>query len=456
MNRMVGIMNLFKLSPEEKGIYQNEIARENARRALILSFIALPVSLFHIVLFVLKSKTVVGIELTWAIAVIVSHSLIVLVSLVGGVLLFRYYFKKKKNVRVFQVVSHAILFFLLLTGSMIAAVDQYVTPAITPFFLSSMVAGLIFLIRPLYSAIYFAVSYIIFCVAISYTQFNPEILISNQVNGVFIAAIGLSLSFILWRSNLTRIKQRKQIIKQNQALIESNAEKDKFFTIIAHDLRSPFNSIVGFSDLLAQQVRDKNYEDVDQYAEIIQQSSKSAMDLLTNLMEWSKAHTGRLEFKPEFFELSTLVQESEQLFNASMVHKNIRFEKRILSDSQVYADKNMIRTVLRNLLSNAIKFSNVDSLVAVTIERDGCNLTFSVSDNGVGIPHNSMTKLFRLDENISTKGTQDEKGTGLGLILCKELVEKHAGKIWCESTFGKGSTFYVTLACCKDGEQTER
>jgi len=288
---------------------------------------------------------------------------------------------------------------------------------------------------------------LIFYFAVSQTQINQDILISNQVNGISITAIGLCLSMILWHSNLTRIKQRQQITRQNKALSESNAEKDKFFSIIAHDLKSPFTSILGFSDILIKQVDEKNYNGIDECAQIIKQSSKSAMDLLMNLMDWSRAHTGRMEFKPEYIELNELVKESESLFAGALLQKKIGLTLNVPESSVVFADKNMIRTLLRNLISNAIKFTHPDGHIDFSVVKSQQELLISVSDNGVGISKESISKLFRIDENYSTLGTQNEEGTGLGLILCKELIERHDGRIWGESEPGKGSTFYFSLPC---------
>ena len=445
MNIISSIISFFKLSVEEKEIYHNEISLENTRRALYLSLIAIPVSIIHIVIFLFKFKNVSGTELVWVVSIIYSHISILVLTTLCSLLLYFFFYRSKKNNLISKICTNVILFFLLIMGSIIASFDQIVTSSITPFFNTTLIVGLIFLIRPLFSTIYFIISYLAFYFAISQTQLNQEILISNQVNGISITAIGLSLSFILWRSNLTRIKQRQQITRQNKALFESNAEKDKFFSIIAHDLKSPFNSILGFSDLLVTQVREKDYKGIDQYADIIQQSSKSAMDLLMNLMEWSKAHTGRMEFKPEYFDLNELIQDSEQLYTGAIIQNKITMTINVPSNTIVFADKNMISTLFRNLISNAFKFTHSEGTISLSVVKDKHEFTFSVSDNGVGIPKEAINKLFRIDENYSTLGTHNEKGTGLGLILCKELIEKHSGKIWCESELGKGSTFYFTL-----------
>lgn len=447
MNIISSIISFFRLSVEEKEIYHYEISQENTRRAFYLSLIAIPVSIIHIVLFALKLKNVIGTEHQWVVSIIYSHISILILTTFCSALLFVFFYRSKKNNLLSKICTNVILFFLLIMGGVIASFDQYVTSAITPFFNTTMIVGLFFLIRPLFSTIYFIASYLVFYFAISQTQVNQDILISNQVNGISISAIGLCLSIILWRSNLTRIKQRQQITRQNKALFESNAEKDKFFSIIAHDLKSPFNSILGFSDLLVKQMGEKDYDGIDQYADIIQQSSKSAMDLLMNLMEWSKAHTGRMEFQPEYFELNELIKESELLFTGAIIQKKICMTINIPNRTVVFADKNMIRTLMRNLISNAIKFTHSEGSIILSVVKNQDEIIVSVSDTGVGISEESINKLFRIDENYSTLGTQNEKGTGLGLILCKELIEKHSGKIWCESEIGKGSIFYFSLQC---------
>jgi PAS domain S-box-containing protein len=237
----------------------------------------------------------------------------------------------------------------------------------------------------------------------------------------------------------------EQIKQKNDELQKLNATKDKFFSIIAHDLKSPFNAILGFSDLLINQIKEKDYEGIDEYAKIIEQSSQRAMDLLMNLLEWSRAQTGRLEFNPENFELVDLIVENKVLFDFIAGQKSITIQNVLPHNLVVFADKAMISTVLRNLISNAIKFTRQGGKITISIEKKENEILVSVSDNGVGISVARVEKLFRIDESDSTKGTNNESGTGLGLILCKEFVEKHHGTIWVESTVGSGSTFSFTL-----------
>ncbi len=241
--------------------------------------------------------------------------------------------------------------------------------------------------------------------------------------------------------------QANELEVKNKNLHELNAQKDKFFSIIAHDLKSPFNGIMGFSELLLNQISEKDYEGIDEYAKIIGQSSRRAMDLLTNLLDWSRAQTGRMEFNPENLDLADLIEEHKMLFDAIAGQKGITIKKVLPHEISVFADRQMISTVLRNLISNAIKFTKEGGEVKISTEKRTNEILIFVSDNGIGISPERLEKLFRIDESDSTSGTNNEKGTGLGLILCKEFVENHGGKIWAESEEGKGSVFYFTILC---------
>jgi signal transduction histidine kinase/CheY-like chemotaxis protein len=241
------------------------------------------------------------------------------------------------------------------------------------------------------------------------------------------------------------VKYLSEIQQSNSELLQLNATKDKFFNIIAHDLKSPFNSIMGFSELLTDQIKEKDYEGIDEYAGIIEQSSKRAMDLLENLLEWSRSQTGRLEYNPEFFELGDFIEAATPVFDDVARQKSITIKRSLPRTIHVYADKHMISAVMRNLISNAIKFTRQDGEIKISAEKRANEIFVSVSDNGVGISTRRIDNLFRLDKSESTTGTAKEQGTGLGLILCKEFVEKHGGKIWVESEEGIGTTFYFTL-----------
>ncbi|MFA9390388.1 MAG: ATP-binding protein [Prolixibacteraceae bacterium] len=247
--------------------------------------------------------------------------------------------------------------------------------------------------------------------------------------------------------NDVTLKKAHELELRNQAsqLTELNATKDKFFSIIAHDLKNPFNSIVGLSEVLVLQAEEKNFDGIKKFAESIHQSSLRVMDLLLNLMVWSKSQSQGIRFSPEKFELNLLINEITLLLSNNAEQKSIAIEKEIAENTMIFADKAMTNTILRNLISNAIKFTSSDGKILVSAEKQENGVIIKVRDNGVGISKTELEKLFRIDENHSTPGTQNEQGTGLGLILCKEFVERHGGKIWVESEVGLGSTFYFTI-----------
>jgi signal transduction histidine kinase len=254
-------------------------------------------------------------------------------------------------------------------------------------------------------------------------------------------------------TDITERKKAEEEIKlKNEELQKLNASKDKFFSIIAHDLRGPFNAIEGFSIILSEQISEKNYEGIETFAQIIKKTSRQTLDLLTNLLDWSLSQSGRMEFNPGFVELVSLIGEVTLAFLDMAAQKGITIRKVLPQSAPLYADKNMISTVLRNLISNALKYTRQNGTVIISVEKQKNELTISVSDTGVGLSKSRIDNLFRIDKSYSTPGTQKEKGTGLGLILCKDFVEKHSGKIWVESEeenlpSGKagGSTFYFSL-----------
>ena len=239
-------------------------------------------------------------------------------------------------------------------------------------------------------------------------------------------------------------------IKDNEhRLTELNITKDKFFSIIAHDLKSPFNAILGFSEHLLAEVEEKRYEKVEEYANIILHSSNRAMDLLTNLMQWAQSESGRLVLLPEPFDMVNLIQELTLSMHDAAVLKSIVIEHRLPSNALVYADKAMVSTILRNLASNAMKFTRPGGQIMIMLTKSRNECIVSVQDNGLGIKKERIDSLFNLNESCSTLGTLSEEGTGLGLVLCKEFIEKNGGTIRVQSTEGVGSTFTFSLPLAK-------
>lgn len=246
-----------------------------------------------------------------------------------------------------------------------------------------------------------------------------------------------------------RRKQSEQLLRQSEMkLRESNLTKDRFFNIIAHDLKNPFNAIIGFSNLLLDEWNEFGDEDKIAMINSIKSSSEGAYELLMNLLEWSRLHVGKIVYEPEFIDISTLVKLNFSLLQASADTKDIKLQTAQTCDKMAWADPNMINTVIRNLVTNAVKFTRRNGTVTVNCQKMPSHpgmLVVSVIDSGVGIDSSKIGDLFDITSGKSSTGTAGETGTGLGLVLCKEFVEKNKGQIWVESRKNIGSVFYFSL-----------
>jgi len=270
-----------------------------------------------------------------------------------------------------------------------------------------------------------------------------------------IVAISLSLNEMLDELELEssrRSRVEQQIRDSEVKLRELNSNKNTFFSIIAHDLKSPFNSILGFSRLLQDEFHAYTPEEQYRFIRRINEGLNNVYKLLENLLEWSRLQLGRSEFNPEEMDIGLLIFEMVHAQKLSFEKKAQTVKIEIPDNTLVHADKNMIQTTLRNLISNAVKFSGENKTIRISAvspassDRVPRGFTgIAVSDEGVGINKENLELLFRIDSGFHRQGTARETGTGLGLILCKEFVEKHGGKIWAESEEGKGSTFTFTV-----------
>ncbi|MFZ4590063.1 MAG: ATP-binding protein [Ignavibacteria bacterium] len=243
--------------------------------------------------------------------------------------------------------------------------------------------------------------------------------------------------------------ERKQIevrlINSEKNLRELNAAKDKFFSIIAHDLKNPFMGILGFTEILSNSFEQYDDAEKQKMISFIKRSAESAYKLLENLLEWSRVQIGVAKVSPLQTDISILINDSITSLKDVAHTKNIKIITTVQSETYVYADEEMIKTIIRNLLTNAIKFSHTDGYIKITAEDFKENLKLSITDKGIGIKKELLDNLFRIDKSTTTKGTLGEKGTGLGLILCKEFIEKNNGKLIVESKEKEGSTFSIVL-----------
>lgn len=264
-------------------------------------------------------------------------------------------------------------------------------------------------------------------------------------------SFNLPLFHVIVAKDISLIKSNEESLKnQSEKLQQLNATKDKFFSIIAHDLKDPFNAIIGFADLLHREYDEFSDEERRQFVKNIKKSAENIFKLLQNLLEWSRAQSGSIEFRPQQLHFKPLVGEIAGLLKTQADNKNVEISTDNQNDFTLYADPNMLRTIIRNLVSNAIKFTPEGGRIRISGKADISDSKMSIaeiviSDTGVGIDNENLDKLFRIDKKLKTRGTAMEEGTGLGLILCKELIERHNGNIRVESEPGVGSRFIVTL-----------
>lgn len=281
-----------------------------------------------------------------------------------------------------------------------------------------------------------------------------ELAAERQMRSFLIALIGLAVVIALLVLYLYFVKRRTNKVlqiandtvrNQNVQLTELNATKDKFFSIISHDLKGPLNSLTSFSGLLINHTDSLSKDEIKMLANDLDKSLKNLFALLENLLEWSRSQTGNIEFKSEPFDLTAMLQQNKELLSAQAGNKKITIENNVHSAIQVNAHRHSVNTVVRNLISNAIKFTPEGGKITLSAKPEQNRLVVSIADNGVGMSKEVIDKLFRIDTKHTTKGTANEKGTGLGLILCKDFIEKNGGKIWVTSEPGKGSVFSFDL-----------
>ncbi|NVO09170.1 MAG: PAS domain-containing sensor histidine kinase [Bacteroidales bacterium] len=258
-----------------------------------------------------------------------------------------------------------------------------------------------------------------------------------------------------------------ELQNKNEELIRVNADKDRFMSILAHDLKSPFNTILGYLNLLTENIHEYDIDKIEKQIAIINNSAQNTYFLMEDILLWARSKSGKIPFEPKEFKFNTICKDIIEILTPNANTKNITINYNENEEIVAFADADMLKTILRNLISNAIKFTNKGGNVNVTVNQsikrvsefnqnnlyieradDKYNTSqiISVADNGIGITPELKDKLFDVIQAYSTKGTTNEVGTGLGLSLCKEFVEKHGGSIWVESELGKGSTFYFTLA----------
>jgi PAS domain S-box-containing protein len=246
--------------------------------------------------------------------------------------------------------------------------------------------------------------------------------------------------------DITEKKKAEQQLRENEArLSELNATKDKFFSIISHDLRNPVHSLMGTIQILNEDINSMDTELVKRFTKNLERTVSKLNGLVEDLLNWSLLQMDAMKFNPEVLPVKQTIETSIEIIEESANSKNITLKFYIDKDLNVIADKSMFNSIMQNLLTNAIKFSYRGNTIDVYAKKLGDQIVFMIDDKGVGIEKQELDKLFRIDSNHSSDGTENEKGSGLGLVLCKDFIEKHGGTIRVESAPGIGSRFIFTL-----------
>ncbi|HKI88975.1 MAG TPA: HAMP domain-containing sensor histidine kinase [Draconibacterium sp.] len=268
------------------------------------------------------------------------------------------------------------------------------------------------------------------------TSLVPHFDNDSKIIGVFVLT-----------TDITQLKKREnRIKKQKKELQKINAAKDKLFSVIAHDLKSPFNPILGFSQLLSEEIDTLSQKEIKEISKMLFQQSKDAFNLLSNILDWSRTQLNGIEASKEIIDLKEVIEEVVDFVDDNAQIKNIKLSAEIKDKPRVFADRNLLYSVLRNLITNAIKFTPENGEITVQAKERQHEIEMSVSDTGLGMTQEQLKSLFHSkSEYYSTYGTNNEKGTGLGLIICKEFVEKNGGKLNVASVKEKGSTFSFTI-----------
>jgi PAS domain S-box-containing protein len=262
----------------------------------------------------------------------------------------------------------------------------------------------------------------------------------HDKHGKMIGTFGIS------RDITSRKKIEEEITLKNELLQTINAEKDKFFSIIAHDLKGPLSSFLGATQILSDEIQNMSLEEIKEITINMKDSASNLYGLLENLLEWSRLKRGLMDFSPERVKIKRLITQSIEVLKESARKKNISIRFLFSDDLEIFADLHMLETVVRNLVSNAIKFTPVGGEVIISASKsDNQSVEINVIDSGIGMSPEMIRKLFHISEKISRQGTEGEPSTGLGLLLCKEFIERHNGRIHVESIEGKGSKFAFTL-----------
>lgn len=287
--------------------------------------------------------------------------------------------------------------------------------------------------------------YFFFMIGITSNMFLKENAITLVVTFISFISFSYYLFYKLEKNFLIQRDLIDQLNEKQTELKELNSSKDRLFSILGHDLRSPLNTILGYNEIVKDKLQANKAKDALQFLSVIESSTLHTQQLLDNLLLWSYSQTGKTKLFPEEFNFSQILNQTLRIFSNEVKSKKLLVQSKFNDELIVFADSNMIATVLRNLISNAIKFSPINEAIIIEAFIEKKNLIFTIQDYGAGIPQKYLESIFNFDNPFTTSGTNDEKGTGFGLSICMEFIKKHEGTIEVNSEVSKGSTFKISL-----------
>ncbi|MBT3275228.1 MAG: hypothetical protein HN368_18890 [Spirochaetales bacterium] len=343
-------------------------------------------------------------------------------------------FEEGIGTTVFKNVSEYLISTILLAGAIIVARSK---TAFAPSTRRLLIASIVV-------AICSEMSFIVYISGDGFFYFFGHLLKIGSYFLMYLAVIAGEVQRKI-RAIEELTSARESIIESDKSLLRANSAKDKFISILAHDLRNPFASVLTLTELITKRFDQLTPEEIRHQCELANESVSRGMDLLDHLLSWGKAQSGRVEWQPILFNLRGLSQIDIEFVSGMAAEKNIHITNTIDDTLAVYADPNMISKILRNFISNAIKFTPEGGTIKLSADTDGYFLTAKVRDTGVGMNADRIGRLFQIDTHFTTPGTKGEQGSGLGLLLCKELAERNGGEISVVSNPENGSTFSITI-----------
>lgn len=460
---MANALNLFrryfKRPPLDKMIMEDEVSATNLSRCITITSLFVPITLIIHLYFRYGDFKVGPQEITWLNDLFFINMIMGPVCLFLSLICFLLKFTRREYSLLSKLLPHLVFFVFASCGALCSIFGQSLDNAIITFMLACVLNAATILIRPLYAAIFFILIYCFFIYGVTLTQPNQNTVLFNAIDGLCVIAVAFVISWVLWNNNMTRFKQdrliqsQKQILEYqyekltiaNEELEDTNASKDQFFSILAHDLRGPLNSALALTTFLEEGVFEEDLEERNKTYNLLQNSLSNSAKLLENVLLWSTNQAGILNFKPRILDVQETLQSSIDVLKIVAAQKNIEIINKVPSQLLIPADIDMIHTVFRNLLSNAIKFTPNFGTVEIHAEKLNKSVRISVIDYGVGMSSKTLSNLFRIEKKMPGRGTNNESGTGLGLVLCKDFIEKHEGSIVVESKENEGSKFIITL-----------